>query len=196
MSRRIKFDSNNFNRHTAEGMELLEKSIKEVGAIESIATDRNGEIITGNARKETFDKLGYKPKFIKLGENEYPVIETDLDGEKRVKASILANTVALKNIDLDMVKIKEAGVDLEEVGIDGKVEANEVKPEEIKFSTELDWESNYVVLKFTKDIDFLHVESLLGLESVYSKRTNGKPWSKGRGRVIDGMSAIEKIKKS
>lgn len=196
MSKRIKFDSNNFNRHTAEGMELLEKSIKEVGAIESIATDKNGEIITGNARKETFDKLGYKPKFIKLAENEYPVIETDLDGEKRVKASILANTVALKNIDLDTIKIKEAGVDLEEVGIDGKVEANEVKPEEIKFSTELDWESNYVVLKFTKDIDFLHVESLLGLESVYSKRANGKPWSKGRGRVIDGMSAIEKIKKS
>lgn len=196
MSRRIKFDSNNFNRHTAEGMELLEKSIKEVGAIESIATDKNGEIITGNARKETFDKLGYKPKFIKLAENEYPVIETDLDGEKRVKAAVLANSVALKNIDLDTVKIKEAGVDLEEVGIDGKVEANEVKPEEIKFSTELDWESNYVVLKFTKDIDFLHVESLLGLESVYSKRTNGKPWSKGRGRVIDGMSAIEKIKKS
>lgn len=30
MSKRIKFDSNNFNRHTAEGMELLEKSIKEV----------------------------------------------------------------------------------------------------------------------------------------------------------------------
>lgn len=196
MSKRIKFDSNNFNRHTAEGMELLEKSIKEVGAIESIATDKNGEIITGNARKETFDKLGYKPKFIKLEENEYPVIETDLDGEKRVKAAVLANSVVLKNINLDTVKIEEAGIDLEDVGIDGKVEANEVKPEEIKFSTELDWESNYVVLKFTKDIDFLHVESLLGLESTYSKRTNGKPWSKGRGRVIDGMSAIEKIKKS
>lgn len=196
MSKRIKFDSNNFNRHTAEGMELLEKSIKEVGAIESIATDKNGEIIIGNARKETFDKLGYKPKFIKLEENEYPVIETDLDGEKRVKAAVLANSVVLKNINLDTVKIEEAGIDLEDVGIDGKVEANEVKPEEIKFSTELDWESNYVVLKFTKDIDFLHVESLLGLESTYSKRTNGKPWSKGRGRVIDGMSAIEKIKKS
>ena len=31
MSKRIKFDSNNFNKHTKEGMELLEKSVREVG---------------------------------------------------------------------------------------------------------------------------------------------------------------------
>jgi hypothetical protein len=32
------------------------------------------------------------------------------------------------------------------------------------------------------------------LESTYSKRQNGKPWSKGIGRVIDGIEAIKKIK--
>src|SRR5690625_2046365 len=118
MSIKIKFDPNNFNKHTDEGKELLEKSVKEVGVIESITVDKKGEIITGNARKETFDKLGYKPKVINLKAGEYPVIQTDLEGEKRVKAAILANTVALKNINLDTVAIEETGIDLEEVGVE------------------------------------------------------------------------------
>jgi len=118
MSRIIKLDSKNFNRHTAEGMELLEKSISEVGAIEGITIDADGESITGNARKETFDKLGYKPKFIELGEKEYPVIQTDLTGEKRVKAAIYANTVAQKNIDLDMDLIQEVAIDEYELEFD------------------------------------------------------------------------------
>jgi hypothetical protein len=32
------------------------------------------------------------------------------------------------------------------------------------------------------------------LESVYSKRKNGKPWSKGVGRVVDGTDALIKFK--
>ncbi|MDR2652869.1 MAG: hypothetical protein LBC68_11265 [Prevotellaceae bacterium] len=122
MSKRIKIDPNNFNKHTDEGKELLEKSVKEVGVIESIATDANGEIITGNARKEVFDKLGLKPKFIKLKEDEYPVIETELDGEQRVKAAILANTVAQKNINLDVelieIEAQKFDMDIVELGIE------------------------------------------------------------------------------
>jgi len=122
MSRRIKLDPKNFNRHTECGMALLEHSIKEVGAIESIAVDKNGEIITGNARFETFEKLGYKPKVIELSENEYPVIATNLEGEMRVKAAILANTTAKKNINLDTdliqeIAVEEYGIDIEEIGI-------------------------------------------------------------------------------
>lgn len=64
------------------------------------------------------------------------------------------------------------------------------------FSNELDFESNYVVLKFTTDIDWIQIKTLLELDSTYSKRQNGKPWSKGIGRVVDGVEAIEKIKKS
>lgn len=123
MSKRIRVDVKNFNKHTPEGMELLEKSISEVGVIESVTVDAEGEIITGNARKETFDKLGYKPKFIELKENEYPVIQTDLSGEKRVKAAIYANTVAQKNINLDLdliqkVAIEEYELEFEELGVD------------------------------------------------------------------------------
>ena len=120
---KIKLDAKNFNRHTDAGMKLLEKSISEVGAIESIAVDKNGEIITGNARFETFEKLGYKPKIVELGENEYPVIQTDLNGEKRVKAAILANTTAQMNMNLDYdliqeVAVEEFNIDVEDVGVE------------------------------------------------------------------------------
>ena len=118
MSKIIKFDPNNFNKHTDDGMELLEKSIKEVGVIESITIDKDDIVVSGNGRKEIFDKLGFVPKIIELSEGEYPVIKTDLEGEKRTKAAIYANTVSLKNINLDTVAIEEAGIDLEEVGIE------------------------------------------------------------------------------
>lgn len=107
MSRKIKLDPKNFNKHTADGMQLLEKSIAEVGAIESICLDKQGEIVSGNARFETFEKLGFTPKFIELQENEYPVIQTNLEGERRVKAAILANTTAQKNINLDIDLIQD-----------------------------------------------------------------------------------------
>lgn len=118
MSKKIKFDKNNFNRHTESGLELLKKSITEVGAIESIATDKDGEIITGNARKKTFDELGYTPVFVKLNEKEYPVIQTNLTEEQRTKAAILANTVAQENINLDLQKIEEIAVEEQGIQVD------------------------------------------------------------------------------
>ncbi len=70
-----------------------------------------------------------------------------------------------------------------------------MKPE-IEFSMELDRKSNYIVLKFERDIDFIQAEGILGLKRTHSKRQNGKPWSQGIGRVVDGVEAIEKIKGS
>ena len=123
MSRKIKIDPVNFNKHSEIGMGLLETSIREVGVIESICIDKKGEIITGNARFETFEKLGYKPKMIELSENEYPVIQTDLEGEKRVKAAILENTTAKRDINLDIdliqeIAIDEFDIDIIELGVD------------------------------------------------------------------------------
>ena len=123
MSKKIKLDPKNFNLHTVSGMELLENSVKDVGVIESIAVDAEGEIITGNARFETFEKLGLTPKIVELADNEYPVIQTKLEGEKRVKAALYANTVSQKNINLDYdliqeIAVEEFGIDVEEVGVE------------------------------------------------------------------------------
>ncbi len=155
MSKKIKLDKQNFNKHTPEGMELLEKSIKEVGAIESVTIDKEGEVVTGNARQETFEKLGYKPKFITLEKDEYPVIQTDLSGEKRVRAAILANTTAQKNINLDYdliqsVAVEEFEVDMEEVG----VEITQREMEKIKTLETKPFKKTHVLLSFPPDVFF------------------------------------------
>lgn len=110
-------------------MQLLEKSINEVGVIESISVTKEGTIISGHARKATFDKQGKKPKEIHIEKDEYPVIVRD-DIEDNTdlyyKAQILANTTSKQNIDLDTELIEEIAVeydlDIEELGVDVDVD--------------------------------------------------------------------------
>lgn len=121
---KIKPSNRNTNKHTQEGMELLENSINKVGVIESISVATDGTIISGHARKEIFDKQGKIPKEIKLEANEYPVILTDIENNTKqyFEAQILANTTANKNFDLDIEEIEliseEFDIDIEEVGVE------------------------------------------------------------------------------
>jgi hypothetical protein len=64
-----------------------------------------------------------------------------------------------------------------------------------KFSEAIAESNNYVVLKFNNDIDWLAAQTHFDLETVTAKRQNGKPWSKGIGRVIDGASYINSLDK-
>jgi site-specific DNA-methyltransferase (adenine-specific) len=134
----IKPSKRNTNKHTDKGMQLLETSIDKVGVIESISVTQEGTIISGHARKEIFDKKGMVAKEIKLAENEYPVIVTEIEDNTKeyFEAQILANTTANKNFNLDIevieviaeeydIEIEEVGVDIEEV-----IEAPEAKEDD------------------------------------------------------------------
>jgi len=44
------------------------------------------------------------------------------------------------------------------------------------------------------EIDWLSAQTHFNLKSVYSKRQNGKPWSKGIGRVINGAEYLKDLK--
>ena len=120
MAQFIKFDTKNFNKHTPAGMELLEKSVTEVGIIESITISSDDVIISGNARKEVFDNV--------MSEAEPIIVETDgtrpvvlkrtdiQSGTKEFHtAAILANTTAKKNINLDIELIQEVAVELYDI---------------------------------------------------------------------------------
>ena len=61
------------------------------------------------------------------------------------------------------------------------------------FATELDKNSNYLVLKFETDIDWIQAKTVFGLQTETSRRSNGKAWSKGIGRVLNGAEAINKL---
>lgn len=121
---KIKPSARNTNKHTPQGMELLEKSIDKVGVIESISVADDGTIISGHARKEIFDKKGMKPKEIELKNDEYAVIKTDIKANSKeyYEAQILANTSAHKNFNLDTELIEviaeEFDIDVVEVGVE------------------------------------------------------------------------------
>ena len=120
----IKPSQRNTNKHTKDGMDLLENSINKVGVIESISVASDGTIISGHARFEHFEKQGKKPIEIHLKENEYPVIVTDIENNSKeyFEAQILANTTANKNFNLDIEMIEviaeEFDIDIEEVGVE------------------------------------------------------------------------------
>lgn len=155
-------------------------------------TDADGRIypLGGNMRLKALQELQY---------NEIPdswvVMADDWTEEKR-KEFVIKDNVGFGEWDWDDLANNWDTDKLEEWGLDIP-DFNEKEIEsEIIFSNELDSENNYIVLKFNKDIDFIQIQTLLGLESTYSKRANGKPWAKGLGRVVDGVDAIIKIKES
>jgi len=61
------------------------------------------------------------------------------------------------------------------------------------FATELDTQSNYIILKFDTDIDWIQAKTIFGLKTETARRSNGKAWSQGIGRVINGTKAIKNI---
>lgn len=133
MSRKIKLDSlqkddKNFNKHTEQGKELLSESIDRVGVIESITISSDDKIISGNARQEVMkSKFEDVEPIIVETDGTRPVILKRTDIKSNTKefheAGLLANTVAKKNINLDLelieeVMVEEYGLDIEELGVD------------------------------------------------------------------------------
>ena len=185
----IKLNPNNPRLIKDDKFNKLVQSIKdfpEMLNIRPIVVNDDMIILGGNMRFKACKEAGLK---------EVPIIKASGLSAEKQREFLIKDNVSGGEWDFELLKDWDA-LELEEWGIDMPVK-DEAKTEgEIYFSEELDYESNYIVLKFTTDIDFTQIETLLDLKSTYSKRANGKPWAKGIGRVIDGTEAILKIKES
>ena len=123
---KIKLDKRNTNLHTDAGLQLLDKSIDKVGIIESYTISNDGVVISGNARHEKISaKISKEPIVIETDGTEAIIIKrTDIESntKKFHEASILANTTAHKNFNLDYDVIdeivEEFDIDIEEMGIE------------------------------------------------------------------------------
>ena len=73
-------------------------------------------------------------------------------------------------------------------------EMEEVTEPEIAFSEYLGESNNYVVLFFDNEINWLQAQTHFNLSSVSSKRSNGKAWSTGIGRIINGEEYFNSLK--
>jgi CMP-2-keto-3-deoxyoctulosonic acid synthetase len=107
----IKPDQRNTNKHTQSGMALLEKSVEKVGVIESYTVSSDDVIISGNARHEVLGRKFDKEPIVVEIEGDQPVVIKRMDIKSGTKmfheASILANTTAHKNFNLDHELIEE-----------------------------------------------------------------------------------------
>lgn len=123
---KIKLDKRNTNLHTDAGLQLLDKSIDKVGIIESYTISNDGVVISGNARHEKISaKITKEPIVIETDGTEAIIIKrTDIESntKKFHEASILANTTAHKNFNLDYDVIdeivEEYDIDVVEVGVE------------------------------------------------------------------------------
>ena len=144
-------------------------------------------VLGGNMRLKACERAGLK---------EVPIIKAKDLTEEQQREFIVKDNVGFGEWDWDMLanewdadKLNEWGLDVP--NIEEKIE---VDPE-IEFSEYLDESNNYVVLLFDNDIDWLSAQTHFELRSVFSKRQNGKPWSKGVGRVINGAEYLKRQSK-
>lgn len=66
-------------------------------------------------------------------------------------------------------------------------------PGEVEFSEYIGESNNYVVIVFDNDLDWLNAQTHFDLKTVSAKRSNGKEWSKGIGRVINGAKYLRNL---
>jgi len=195
---KIDIDDLNIRKHGRENREAVRRSLEEFGAGRSVLVDKEGKLIAGECVSTEAERLGIPLRIVDSDGSELVVVRrTDLasDDPRRDELALADNaTGEMGTYDIEKAMEIFGADKLEEWGVRMKKERDE-EPGEINWSTELDVENNYVVLKFETDIDWINARSLFGLDSTYSQRQNGKPWSKGVGRVVDGVEAIENLKK-
>ena len=112
-------DDHNFNKGTAEGKRLMDKSFQELGAGRSILIDKNNRIIAGNKSQQAAIDAGIlKVKVIETTGDELVAVkrtDIDIDSEKGRKLALADNATTAVNLDWNDTEIEEMS---DEYGID------------------------------------------------------------------------------
>jgi hypothetical protein len=142
----LKTDSKNARKRTARGHEVIEHSLRELGAGRSIVIDKNGAIIAGNGVIESAEKAGITEIQVvpSDGSKLVAVQRTDLDLTTDAKARQLAFA---DNRTAELAEWDAAGfVDLGDLNLKpffteselGKITAIKAQPEPGSKSGEVD----------------------------------------------------------
>jgi hypothetical protein len=189
----------NSRTHSKEQLNQIARSIKKFGFTNPILVDEKNTIIAGHGRMYAARQLGIK---------QVPcIVVTGLE-ESDKAALVMADNKLAENANWDndalhseLSFLKELDYDLSLIGFSEDEletifdEPEDAVPPQIEFSERLGEANNYIVLSFDNDIDWLSAQSHFGLKSVSSQRANGKPWSKGIGRVLNGAEYLNKANK-
>ena len=144
----LKQDERNYRTHNKKNLDLIKKSVKEVGLARSIVIDNENNIICGNGLTSTLDK-NTPIQIIETDGSELVVVKrTDLktDDEKRKQLAIMDNSTSdssefdLESLqaDFDVEQLQDWGLDLEFEAVDEEKEIIEDEvPEEVETKCKL-----------------------------------------------------------
>lgn len=114
-------DQHNFNKGTAKGKKLMNKSLKELGAGRSILIDKHGNIIAGNKTQKAAIEAGIKKVRVveTTGDELVAVKRTDIDiNTKKGRELALADNAASRlNLEWDEVELANAAAEYD-IGIE------------------------------------------------------------------------------
>jgi hypothetical protein len=152
-----------------------------------IVVDENMVVLGGNMRLKACKKAGLKEVWIDIAKGWT---------EEQKAEFIIKDNVGFGdwnwedlNENWDLEKLENWGLEVPSIE-----EFTDQEEPEIEFSEYLDEAHNYVVLLFDSEVDWLSAQTHFELKTVQSKRANGKPWSKGIGRVVNGANYLKGIK--
>lgn len=189
----------------------LKASLKEFGDLSGITFNRQtGNLVTGHHRLEELKaEYGDRLELIGAGDdwslltptgNRFKVRVVEWDKTKEMAANITANNTQIQGRFTDELQpllwkikegLKQTFSDLKMDELVKHAKTKNIEGEE-EFSEVLNECNNYVVLVFRNSVDWLNALTHFGLETKTSQRANGKEWSKGIGRVLDGAKYLKK----
>ena len=169
----------------------LKMSIEKFGIVDPVVLNKDMTVIGGHQRLKVCKDLNH---------DVIPCVVLDLSKEEERELNIRLNKSggefdmdALANY-FDVEELTDWGFKHVELGLNiDKIDAKDNIETEYPFATELDISNNYIVLKFDNDIDWIQAKTLFKLQTEVARRTNGKAWSQGIGRVLNGSKAIKMI---
>ena len=117
----LKQDKRNFRKHNQQNLDLIKKSVSEVGLGRSVVIDNENEIVCGNGLVSTLDK-NTPIKVIETDGTQLVVVKrTDLNtnDEKRKQLAIMDNSTSdSSEFDLDILQADFDVEQLQDWGLD------------------------------------------------------------------------------
>ena len=143
----LKQDKRNYRKHNQQNLDLIKKSVSEVGLGRSVVIDNENEIVCGNGLVSTLDK-NTPIKVIETDGSELVVVKrTDLNtnDEKRKQLAIMDNATSdssefdLESLqaDFDVEQLQDWGLDVEFESLEEQEIIEDEVPEEVETKCKL-----------------------------------------------------------
>jgi hypothetical protein len=151
----------------------------------------HGRLYAAQALNQTLVPVDYQDYGSEADERADLVADNEIAALAKMNNEILAKEIAELDslgFDLDLTGITEARIKK----LLKNAEPVAVKPE-VEFTEELHEASNYLVLYFDNDIDWLQALTLFELKTVKALDSREGFEKKGIGRVVNGPAALNRI---